>query len=567
MANNIPVTSVSQSVRVAILLIVLGYILIYLLPLGVRPLYTPDETRYGQIPYEMIQTGDWAVPHLVGLRYFEKPPMGYWLNAISIDLFGKNNFAVRLSSALSAGLSAWFVWFLLIRLGFSRATSLASAAVYLSMAEVLIVGTIAVLDTPFSFFLTGGISLFYLALKDPERRRERIYLITSGLFFGMAFLTKGFLAMALPGLVILGYAIWQKQFSIIKKSLWAAAVGIITILPWSIIIQIREPDFWHFFFWHEHIRRFMEPNAQHMEPFYFFLMYMPLFAFPWLAYLPASISGLRKRSINPDLIRYLILWVVLLFLFFSVAKGKLTTYVLPIFPPLAAYITIGFIEYLKSGKTRLVILGVFINTLSLLVLLGFVIYQHYYASGNALLKLPNPWVLHTLIYSIVFTTVLCLVPVFFKNTYRRIGVVVMTMIPLFAFINLVVPHSSLTRLTPVPLIQKEKHLFTPDTMLVSDASIVRAVAWVLDRKDIYLVGKGELKYGLSYPDAKGRYLGVNGLNALLKKVKDGKVRRKIAVFCQDPCPDISAALEHQDAEFFSNKNFSIWIVNPGKHQK
>jgi 4-amino-4-deoxy-L-arabinose transferase len=567
MMNNVPATSLSQSVRAAILLIVLGYILIYLLPLGLRPLYTPDETRYGQIPYEMIQTGNWAAPHLVGLRYFEKPPMGYWLNAISIELFGKNNFAVRLPSALSAGLSAWFVWLLLIRLGFSRITAITSAAVYLSMAEVLIVGSIAVLDTPFSFFLTGGMSLFYLALKDPVRRRERFYLVSSGLFFGMAFLTKGFLAMVLPGLVILGYAIWQKEFSIIKKSLWAAAAGIITILPWSIIIQIREPDFWHFFFWHEHIRRFMEPNAQHMEPFYYFLMYMPVFAFPWLAYIPASISGLKQRATNPDLIRYLILWIVLLFLFFSVSKGKLATYVLPIFAPLAAYITAGIIEYLKSGKTRLFILGALINTLTLLILLAFVVYRQFDDPGKSLLQLHESGITHTLILSIIVTAALCLSPVFLKTTYRRIVAIVITVVPLFAFITLVVPHSSLARLTPVPLLKKEKHLITPDTMLVSDASIVRAVAWVLDRRDIYLLSKGELKYGLNYPDAKGRYLGINGLNALLKKVKQGSFKRKIAVFCQDPCPKISTAMNDTDAKYISNQNFSIWVLNPDKSQQ
>lgn len=87
----------------------------YILPLGERALFVPDETRYAEIPREMIASGDWGVPHLNGLRYFEKPPLGYWLNATSIVLFGKNAFAVRLPSALAAGLTALMVFVLVGR--------------------------------------------------------------------------------------------------------------------------------------------------------------------------------------------------------------------------------------------------------------------------------------------------------------------------------------------------------------------------------------------------------------------------------------------------------------------
>ncbi len=76
------------------------FLFLYLLPLGTRDLLVPDETRYAEIPREMITSGDWVAPHLNGLRYFEKPPLGYWINAGAILLFGENNFAVRLPSAL-----------------------------------------------------------------------------------------------------------------------------------------------------------------------------------------------------------------------------------------------------------------------------------------------------------------------------------------------------------------------------------------------------------------------------------------------------------------------------------
>ena len=73
----------------------LAYLLIYVAPLAYRPLISPDETRYAEIPREMIEHADWVVPRLNGLRYFEKPPMGYWANAFSLMVFGENNFGVR----------------------------------------------------------------------------------------------------------------------------------------------------------------------------------------------------------------------------------------------------------------------------------------------------------------------------------------------------------------------------------------------------------------------------------------------------------------------------------------
>jgi len=92
------------------LLLLLAYLVIYILPLGVRPVMIPDEARYAEIPREMITTGNWVSPHLNGLRYFEKPVLGYWLTGISMQLFGDNAFAMRLPSALSAGQPVCLHW-------------------------------------------------------------------------------------------------------------------------------------------------------------------------------------------------------------------------------------------------------------------------------------------------------------------------------------------------------------------------------------------------------------------------------------------------------------------------
>jgi 4-amino-4-deoxy-L-arabinose transferase len=139
------------------------FLLIYILPLGARDLVVPDETRYGEIPREMITGGDWIVPHLNGLRYFEKPPLGYWVHAGFILLFGENNFAVRLPSSMAVGLSALLIYLLVNRVwpnktkedGFSATFA---ALIFLSCFEVFGLGVTAVLDSLFSFFLTATIT-------------------------------------------------------------------------------------------------------------------------------------------------------------------------------------------------------------------------------------------------------------------------------------------------------------------------------------------------------------------------------------------------------------------------
>ena len=92
--------------RLALFLVPILFIGIFILPLGLRPLVVPDETRYAVIPAEMIDTGEWIVPHLLGVRYFEKPVLGYWMTAVSFLGFGENAFALRFPAALMTGFSA-----------------------------------------------------------------------------------------------------------------------------------------------------------------------------------------------------------------------------------------------------------------------------------------------------------------------------------------------------------------------------------------------------------------------------------------------------------------------------
>ena len=146
--------------------------LVYFGGLWQRPLLAPDEIRYAEIPREMLFSGDFAVPRLNGLTYYEKPALGYWLIAASMKLFGGNRFAVRFPSALFTLLSALAVWGLAVR-GSDRRTGAAAVALFLASGLVFAVGTSAVLDPFFSFFVTAATAAGYFYCTEKDLRGNR----------------------------------------------------------------------------------------------------------------------------------------------------------------------------------------------------------------------------------------------------------------------------------------------------------------------------------------------------------------------------------------------------------
>src|SRR5438552_4529920 len=136
------------------------YLTIFILPLGTRPIAMTDEARYAEIPREMIASADWVVPHLDGLRYFEKPVMGYWLTALSMLTFGENPFGARFSSAAAAGVTAVLVYWLLRRETGEIALAACSCLAYLTTLLVLLVSTCNLLDAIFTAFVTASIAFF-----------------------------------------------------------------------------------------------------------------------------------------------------------------------------------------------------------------------------------------------------------------------------------------------------------------------------------------------------------------------------------------------------------------------
>lgn len=509
-------------------LLVSFFIVLYILPLGARDLFVPDETRYGEIPREMIAGGDWTVPHLNGLRYFEKPPMGYWVHAGSILLFGENSFAVRLPSAISVGFSALLIYILVGRVYRNETKETGLSAVlavltFLTCFEVFAVGSTAVLDSLFSFFLTATITAFFFASEAPPGSwGEKGFLLLAGVSCGLAFLTKGFLGFAVPVLVVAPYLVWQRRYMDLFRMGWLPVlIAVLVALTWSVVVHLREPDFWRFFFWNEHIRRFVAENAQHRESFWSFIMTAPGLFLPWIFLTPAAVLGIGEQLHDqgpPDrLIRFSICWLVLPFSFFSISSGKLLTYILPCFPPFAILMALGLMRALNKGEKKVFQWGVAGTGMFFgLILLAFIYVQLFGYQGFR--PFSQTWKAMMAVNGLVFFLLFCLWA--FRNQGSIKKVILFALSPsLFFFTaHFIIPDLTIEAKAPGILLERYKQGIGHDIMVISDENTITAVCWYLHRSDVYLLeGAGELHYGLSYKDASRRLIDMKSAVGLIKR--------------------------------------------------
>ncbi len=549
--------------------VLLIYFLLYILPLGYRPLLIPDEPRYAEIAREMLATGDWVTPHLNGLRYFEKPPLGYWLNAISIALFGENEFAVRFPSALAAGTTTLIVYLFALQVWANQRIARLAALIHMTSLEVYVVGTLSVLDNFVTLFLTSGIFTFYLAASAPQKKPGgRKLWVLSGIAFGLAFLTKGFLAFAIPVLVLVPWIIWQGEWRIlIKKGGWIILAAILISLPWAVLIHLREGDFWRYFFWIEHIKRFTADNAQHKAPFYYFLMYLPALAFPWLSLVPAAISGLRRIDRDGlkkrSALRLLWLWLLLPFLFFSTSSGKLATYILPCFPPFAVLAAAGLTGYLNSRHYKLFNIGILFNTLIFLCLLGAILISQTMDIGFRAYDETEHAKAALLALSLLLGTSAGLTAFFATRHEIKLAASIALIAPLLLVIQFVIPNETMRHKAPGQLLMQYRDRVNDNAIIISEASLVRATAWYLKRDDIYLISKGEVGYGLGYPDARHRYLDKERFQSLLE---ENASRWPILMVCKRKCDGELTALLPPTAQKQVWGQFTLWFAPEARHQ-
>ena len=324
------------------------------LSMGPRALWDPDEGRYAEMAREILVLHDWVTPHLNYLLYFEKPMMFMWLEAFSFKVFGVSEWAARLVSLLDALCGVFLIGLMAKKLWGIRAGLIASLCLITSV-EYFVLASAVDINMTLALFLTSAFVFFWLG--HAEGRAGYFYLFWASM--ACATLTKGPIGVILPVGGIGIYILITRQFKLIRQS--RPVTGILLYLaitlPWFILVSIRNPDFFNFFFINQNIQRYAMSKERY-QPFYYFFLVIIAGFLPWTFLLPTVVKETWMHRMSREII-YIALWFGFIFVFFTPSNSKLATYVLPCFPPLALLLAYAVHSAPDKARIPLILTGIF----------------------------------------------------------------------------------------------------------------------------------------------------------------------------------------------------------------
>jgi 4-amino-4-deoxy-L-arabinose transferase-like glycosyltransferase len=346
----------------------------YFSHLGAIGFVGPDEPRYAWIARDMAETGDWVTPRLYGKPWFEKPPLFYWGAAVCFRLFGVSEAAARLPSAISALLATLLLAWLAFRL-YGPETALWLLLLLPTSSGMIGFSRAAATDMPFTGMLTIAMvsAAVVLGLTRNENtpvipRTPWLACISLGFFLGLAVLAKGPAAMLLCGGAVFFWAIFTKRWRDALRLFHPAAIVAfcLTALPWYILCARRNPDFFRVFIVEHNFKRFLTPEFQHIQPFWFYGAVLLIALLPWTALavwslLVGAVKLTRLKQLSPNSLFFLT-WGLFCPIFFSISRSKLPGYILPALPAIVVLMTHSRYA-LASGKTRSLAISLFASSL------------------------------------------------------------------------------------------------------------------------------------------------------------------------------------------------------------
>ncbi|WP_198079525.1 ArnT family glycosyltransferase [Acinetobacter calcoaceticus] len=322
----------------------------------IRPLSVPDEGRYGDISRSMFESGDWLIPRINSLPFMHKPPLLHWLSSIFMELFGMHIWVLRLVPVLAATLMLVSL-FLFVRKHISERVAQLTAIIL--GTNLLFFGSSEYINH--DLLLASWITVSVLCFVDftISARKSILFL---GYFAGAAaFLSKGLIGVLIPGMILLPWLLYTKQWKKIPSLLnpFAILLFILLVSPWLYAVQLKYPQFLHYFFIDQQFSRFSSKEFNNKQPWYFYMLILFVSCLPWIfASRFQSVKTVFQNYKQSTLLALLIWWFISVTAFFSIPPSKLAGYILPAVPPLAIFLALVINQVIESDyKTKLQVWG------------------------------------------------------------------------------------------------------------------------------------------------------------------------------------------------------------------
>ena len=353
--------------RTELLLLVACCAFLLFYGLGSFGLLGADEPRYAQVAREMLNRGDWVTPTLNGKPWLEKPPLYYWQAMLSYRIArslspttdGVTEQTARLPGAIDAALMIAAIYlFLRRRKPNDERPSIELDAALITASSAGIIGFAHAASTDMPLTATFTIAMLAWYAWYESRRKSNLAIFYLCLALGA--LAKGPIAPALAAVIVILFAVAKRDWKLIPHTLWLPGIALFfaVALPWYIAVQLRNPDFFRVFILEHNLARFSTNVYHHPQPFWFYIPVFLLAAMPWAIWLIlAVIERLRLiwherseafTSSEDSWALFLLLWMILPILFFSLSQSKLPGYILPAVPASALLVA----EYLADRREQ-----------------------------------------------------------------------------------------------------------------------------------------------------------------------------------------------------------------------
>ena len=338
---NVPTQNVSwfsAHTETLCLLVILAFSVVFFVNLGKGSLWASDEQTYSQMAFSMVKNQDYLTPWCTGSLaiWTGKPPLTMWLMALSYQVFGINNFSTRLMSALFGTLSLIVVFYLGKRL-FNVYAGFLSALVLGTLTTFFAFATHAMLDVPFIFFMLT--SIYFLVLGENEEKAD-LFAVLSGLFFGLALMTKQIDALLIPLIAFVFLASTKRsiRFLFTKRFILFVGVALLIFGPWLIYMNQRFGGlFWETYFAYSVLTRAVSPVEGHVGSYLYYFTYLANNeTLLWVILLPFSVGvclfNILRKRVGDTLI---LIWITIVFAVFTFSQTKIYYYILPAYPAFA----------------------------------------------------------------------------------------------------------------------------------------------------------------------------------------------------------------------------------------